>query len=193
MTPHHSRLTTRLTQSLSCDTMPAAFFQGDTAMAEKTAPSGLEMGRTIPLVPPLYQTSVYTVPDLDAYDRIMNGEEPGYFYARDSHPNARHLAEQIAQWEGASWAAVCGSGMAAISAILLSLTQQGDRIVAGASLYGRTTILLQKELIRFGVQTTFVDAGNLDAVSNALTQGAKLLFVETMSNPLVRLVDIEAL
>ena len=162
-------------------------------MSDKGGPSSLDLGRTIPLVPPLYQSSVYTVPDLDTYDRIINGEEPGYFYARDSHPNARHLAEQIAQWEGASWAAVCGSGMAAISAILLSLTQQGDRIVAGASLYGRTTILLKQELIRFGVQTTFVDAGNLDAVSNALTQGAKLLFVETMSNPLVRLVDIEAL
>ena len=81
-------------------------------MAEKAVPGSLDLGRTIPLVPPLYQTSVYTVPDLDTYDRIINGEEPGYFYARDSHPNARHLAQQIAEWEGASWAAVCGSGMA---------------------------------------------------------------------------------
>jgi cystathionine beta-lyase/cystathionine gamma-synthase len=162
-------------------------------MAEKAVPGSLDLGRTVPLVPPIYQTSVYTVPDLDTYDRIINGEEPGYFYARDSHPNARHLAQQIAEWEGASWAAVCGSGMAAISAILLSLTQQGDRIVAGSSLYGRTTILLKQELIRYGVQTTFVDAGNLDAVRDAIIQGAKLLFVETMSNPLVRLVDVEAL
>jgi cystathionine beta-lyase/cystathionine gamma-synthase len=133
------------------------------------------------------------VPDLDTYDRIINGEEPGFFYARDSHPNARHLAAQIADLEGGSWAAVCASGMAAISATLLSLTQQGDRIVASASLYGRTTILLKQELPRYGVQTTFVDAANLDAVRDALAQPAKLLFVETMSNPLVRLVDIEAL
>jgi cystathionine beta-lyase/cystathionine gamma-synthase len=130
---------------------------------------------------------------LDTYDRIVNGEEPGYFYARDSHPNARHLAEQIAQWEGASWASICGSGMAAISAVLLSLIQQGDRIVAGASLYGRTSILLKQELVRYGIQTTFIDAGNLDAARDALAQPAKLLFVETMSNPLVRLVDIEGL
>src|SRR6266849_6898074 len=162
-------------------------------MAEKRAASGPLLGRTIPLVPPLYQTSVYTVPDLDTYDRIINGEEPGFFYTRDSHPNARHLAEQIARVEGASWAAVCGSSIAAISAPLLSLTQQGDRIVSSASLYGRTAILLKQELARFGVQTTFVDAANLDAVRDALAQPAKLLFVETMSNPLVRLVDIEAL
>lgn len=162
-------------------------------MAEKGPPSGLDLGRTIPLVPPLYQTSVYTVPDLDTYDRIINGEESGYFYARDSHPNARHLAERIGQWEGATWAAICGSGMAAISATVLSLTQQGDRIVASASLYGRTTILLKQELTRFGVQTIFIDPANLDAVRDALSQPAKLLLVETMSNPLVRLMDIGAL
>jgi cystathionine beta-lyase/cystathionine gamma-synthase len=160
-------------------------------MAEKS--SGLSLGRTIPLVPPLYQTSVYTVPDLDTYDRIVNGEEQGYFYARDSHPNARYLAGQLAELEGGKWAAICASGMGAISATLLSLTQQGDRIVASASLYGRTTILLKQELPRFGIQTTFVDAGNLNAVRDALAQPARVLFVETMSNPLVRLVDIEAL
>jgi cystathionine gamma-synthase len=162
-------------------------------MAEHGAPSRLDLGRTTPLVPPLYQTSVYAVPDLDTYDRIINGEESGFFYARDSHPNARQLADQIAQWEGASWAVICGSGMAAISATILSLTQQGDRIVAGASLYGRTTILLKQELVRYGLHTSFVDAGNLEAVRDALTQPVKLLLVETMSNPLVRLVDIEAL
>jgi cystathionine beta-lyase/cystathionine gamma-synthase len=162
-------------------------------MAEKPAGAGPSLGRTIPLVPPLYQTSVYTVPDLDTYDRIVNGEEPGFFYARDSHPNARHLAEQIARVEAAAWAAVCASGMAAISATILSLVQQGDRIVASGSLYGRTTILFKQELPRFGVQTSFVDAANLDAVCDALAQPAKLLFVETMSNPLVRLVGIEAL
>src|SRR5439155_13069858 len=138
-------------------------------MAEKRAAGGTPLGRTTPLVPPIYQTSVYSVPDLDTYDRIINGEEPGFFYARDSHPNARHLAGQIAQIEEASWAAVCASGMAAISATILSLVQQGDRIVASASLYGRTTILFKQELPRFGIQTTFVDAANLDRKSTRLT------------------------
>src|ERR1700745_4141854 len=110
------------------------------------------LGDSAPLVPPLYQSSVYTLPDLDALDRIMNAEEPGFIYARDGHPNARHLAAQIAQLEGAAWGVVCGSGMAAISAILLPLLQQGDRIVASNRLYGRTSQLFAQEFSRYGVQ-----------------------------------------
>src|SRR5213075_1087007 len=105
-------------------------------MAHKQSSSAL--GRSVPLVPPLYQSSVYTLPDLDALDRIMEGESPGFIYARDAHPNARHLAAQIVSLEGGEWAMICGSGMAAISAIVLSVVGQGDRIVASNRLYGRT-------------------------------------------------------
>ncbi len=156
-------------------------------------PSSTPLGESTPLVPPLYQSSVYTLPDLDALDRIMNAEAPGFIYARDGHPNARHLAAQLAASEGADWAVICGSGMAAISAILLAVLKQGDRIVASNRLYGRTSQLLDGELSRFGVKTTFVDCGDLDAVRSALGQPAKVLFAETMSNPLLRLVDVAAL
>src|SRR5438045_3633727 len=98
-------------------------------MAEPTKP-GDRLGRSAPLVPPLYQSSVYTLPDLDALDQIVNAESPGFIYARDAHPNARLLAEELADLERASWALVCGSGMAAISAAILALVQQGDRVVA---------------------------------------------------------------
>jgi cystathionine beta-lyase/cystathionine gamma-synthase len=151
------------------------------------------LGRSTPLVPPLYQSSVYTLPDLDALDRIVNGEEPGFIYARDGHPNARALAEELAKVEGGDWAMVCGSGMAAITAPILTMVQQGERIIASNRLYGRTTQLLAEELAHFGVQTTFVDCSDLNQVRGALVQPAKLLFVETMSNPLLRLVDVEAL
>ncbi len=151
------------------------------------------LGQSVPLVPPLYQSSVYTLPDLDALDRIMNAQAPGFIYARDGHPNARQLAEQIAVLEGASWAIVCGSGMGAISALVLALVSQGERIVASNRLYGRTTQLFMEELPRFGVKTTLVDPGDLTAVRAALEQRPRLLFVETMSNPLLRLVDLEAL
>src|SRR5438270_14006006 len=77
------------------------------------------LGKSIPLVPPLYISSVYTLPDLDALDQIMNAERPGFIYARDAHPNARHLADQLSALESAAWAVVRGSGMAAITATLL--------------------------------------------------------------------------
>lgn len=151
------------------------------------------LGRSTPLVPPLYQSSVYTLPDLDALDRIINAEEPGFIYARDGHPNARALAAELAQVEGAAWAAITGSGMAAITAAVLPLVQQGDRIVASHRLYGRTTQLFGQELPRYGVETVFVDTSDLKQVRAALEQPAKVLFVETMSNPLLRLADVEPL
>lgn len=159
----------------------------------KKEPVKTGLGSSMPLVPPLQQSSVYVLPDLDALDRIMNAEEPGYIYARDAHPNSRQLAAHLARLEGAEWALVCGSGMASISAILLSTVQQGSRIVASNRLYGRTTQLMQQELVRFGVQTDFVDANDLEEVARALAKPARLLFVETISNPLLRMPDLEAL
>src|SRR5579884_3934934 len=151
------------------------------------------LGRSEPLVPPLYQSSVYTLPDLDALDGIMNAEAPGFIYARDAHPNARQLAAKLADLEEAEWAAICGSGMAATTAALLAVVQPGDRIVASNRLYGRSTQLIGQELTRFGLAATFVDAGDLGDVRKALQKPARVLFVETLSNPLLRLVDIEAL
>ena len=152
------------------------------------------LGRSTPLVPPLYQSSVYCLPDLDALDRVMNGEETGYIYARDSHPNAHRLARRLADMEEAGWAVVCGSGMGAVSAAILAHAQQGDRILASNRLYGRTTQLLTQELTRFGLTTTLVDTTDLAQVEEALRAGAtRLLLVETLSNPLLRLADVPAL
>ncbi|MBI3407633.1 MAG: PLP-dependent transferase [Planctomycetes bacterium] len=153
----------------------------------------LSLGATTPLVPPLYQSSVYTIPDLDALDRIMNAEEPGFTYARDAHPNARMLGDKLAKLEGAKWGVITGSGMGSLSAILLATVQQGQRVLASNRLYGRTTQLLGQEFLRYGVTTDFVDANELDAVEAALGKGPRLLLVETASNPLLRVVDVPAL
>jgi len=151
------------------------------------------LGSSTPLVPPLYQSSVYTLADLDALDRIMTGSEPGFIYARDAHPNASAVAEHLAHLERAHWGIVCGSGMAALSVALLGFVNTRDRIVASNRLYGRTATLLRQELRRFGVETVFVDANDLNEVRSALAQPARLLLVETISNPLLRVADIPAL
>src|SRR5258708_4985851 len=93
-------------------------------------PKKTSLGATKPLVTPIYQSSVYTIPDLDALDAIMDGGEPGYIYARDSHPNARLLANLLAKLEAAEWGVVTGAGMGAITAIVLATPQQGQRILA---------------------------------------------------------------
>src|SRR5262245_57145809 len=104
-----------------------------------------DLGPTRPLVTPLYQSAVYQLPALDALDRGYSGGEVGFIYARAGHPNARRLANRRAEMDAAGWAVMCGSGMAAISAILLAELRQGDVVVAGNRLYGRTTQLLTQE------------------------------------------------
>jgi cystathionine beta-lyase/cystathionine gamma-synthase len=150
-------------------------------------------GSTEPLVPPLYQSAVYNLPDLDAIDRVYAGSEPGFIYARDAHPNARLLADDLARFEAADWAIICGSGMSAISATILSLVKQGDHVVASNRLYGRTTQFLTQELGRFGVEAQRVDVSDLAATRAALEIPSRLLLVETLSNPLLRVSNIPAL
>jgi cystathionine beta-lyase/cystathionine gamma-synthase len=151
------------------------------------------LGPSVPLAPPLYQTSVFNLPDLDTLDRVTTGESPGFIYARDGHPNAKSLADKLAALEGAKWAMVTGSGMGALSAAFLGYVSAGDRIVASNRLYGRTNKLLLQELNRFGVKTKVVDVSDPDAVRAAFEQPARVLFVETMSNPLCRTADVPAL
>src|SRR5437867_8515314 len=92
------------------------------AMSDQSAPrhGPPSLGQSVPLVTPLFQSSVYTLPDLDALDRIMNAEEPGFIYARDAHPNAKRLGQLLAEVEGARWGLVTSSGMAAITALVVA-------------------------------------------------------------------------
>ena len=147
-----------------------------------------------PLVPPIHPSAVYTFSDLDAVDAFYRGEQPGFVYARDGHPNASELSRELARWESATWGQITGSGMAAISATVLALVSAGDRVVASDRLYGKTTHLFQNELGRFGIDVAFVDACDLAAVRDALAIGrTRMFFVETISNPLCRVVDLPAL
>lgn len=152
----------------------------------------LEMS-TSPLASPIYQAAVYRCESPDQADRLLSGAEVGYVYSRDRNPNSDLLAEKIRTLHGADKAIVCGSGMAACSAVLLAHLKSGDHVVVGDQMYGRTLTLLEKELSRLGVTSTRVDACNLAAVRKAITPATKLVVVETITNPLVRVVDVAAL
>src|SRR4051812_48797992 len=93
---------------------------------------------TPPLSPPIQLSTVYEFDDLDRVDAVYQGREAGFLYARDGHPNASELAAKVAAIEGAEAALVCGSGMAAESALMLSMLEQGDRVALSEGLYGRT-------------------------------------------------------
>src|SRR4051812_26884201 len=148
---------------------------------------------TPPLAPPLQLSTVYEFDDLARVDSVYQGREAGFVYARDGHPNASQLAAKVAALEGGEAAMVCGSGMAAESALLLSLLGQGDRVALSEGLYGRTLVLVAKELARFGVGHDLFDATRPETLREVITPRTRVVFVETLSNPLLRLADIEGL
>ncbi|MEQ8356089.1 MAG: PLP-dependent transferase [Kiloniellaceae bacterium] len=153
---------------------------------------------TRPLVTPISPSVVFCAEDADALDAVYEGRAAGYSYAREGHPNATVLADKLAWMEGLDPAkgetgVVTSSGMSAISALLLGLLKRGDHIVAGNQLYGRCLRLLTQELPRLGFEATLVDAGDAAAVAAAVRPRTRLLLVEVVANPTLRVADITGL
>jgi cystathionine beta-lyase/cystathionine gamma-synthase len=148
---------------------------------------------TEPLVPPLQTSAVYRVAGLDQIDALYEGHESGFIYARDGHANAAALAERLAELEGGEAALVCASGMAAESAAALTLLESGAHVALSDSLYGRTTTLVARELARFGVNSSPFDAADADSLRAIITPATRLVVVETISNPLLRVADLDEL
>lgn len=132
---------------------------------------------------PIYQTSTYT--------QTAIGEHKGFDYSRTINPTRVALERQLAALEEAGFCSAFASGMAATSAVL-NLVSAGDHVVVGDDLYGGTYRLFSKVLERYAVSFTYVDATDLDAVRAAITPATKLFWIETPSNPLLKLTDIAA-
>lgn len=146
-----------------------------------------------PLASPLELSAVYRISDLDQIDRLNEGTDSGFTYAREGHPNAVQLAQQVADLEAAEAGLVCASGMAAIASVLLTLLRHEDCILLSEGLYGKTTTLVARELVRFGVQFRTFDPSSPPSLQEALASNARLVLVETVSNPLLRVADLEAI
>lgn len=123
----------------------------------------------------------------------FGGEEPGNIYSRFTNPTVRAFEERLAALEGGEACVATASGMSAILAMAMGLLQAGDHIVCSRSVFGTTTVLLQKYLGRFGVSTTMVALPDLDAWAAACRPETRLFFCETPSNPLGEIVDIAEL
>ena len=140
----------------------------------------------------IHMASTYICDSPEQADRRLAGEESGYAYQRDGQPNADALAEKCRKLHQADHAVVTSSGMSAISLALVAHVQSGDHVVLSSRLFGRTPALLQRELSRFGVTSSVVDMEDLEAVS-ASPSNTTMLIVETISNPNLHVVDLNAL
>ena len=152
-----------------------------------------EPSATRPLTAPIYQTSVFDVESLELVDDLYQGRAEGYIYSRDANPNTTILEQSVAQLEEANEGVACSSGMAAIGVTLLSLVKAGDHIVAASELYGGTYQLIRQHIPRLGVTTEFVDVTDLSAVQKSLESRPLLIFLESISNPMLKLTDIQAI
>lgn len=150
-----------------------------------------------PLVTPLQPSVVYTVADADALDAQYEGRAPGYAYAREGHPNADVLGAKIDRLEGVTPAmgagVVTGSGMAAVTAVFLGLLEGGDHVIGGDQLYGKSLKLLTRDLPRFGIATTLADPTDAAAIEAAIRPETRMIHVETVSNPTLRVADMEGI
>ena len=141
---------------------------------------------------PIYPASVYAFPDADEASAIHNEEKDGYYYGRLGNPTQRALETTMADLESGEAALALASGMAAVSAAVFTLVKTGDHIVAPESGYSTTMNLLHHIEERFGIETTFIDAANAENYATAIRPNTKLFWIETPSNPIVQVTDIEA-
>ncbi|MEH6578201.1 MAG: O-succinylhomoserine sulfhydrylase [Amphritea sp.] len=141
---------------------------------------------------PIYTTSSFVYSTAREAAARFGGEEEGNIYSRFTNPTVIAFEKRMAALEGGERAVATASGMAAILSMAISLLQQGDHVVCSQSVFGSTIALFDKYLSRTGISVTFVNPTQVSAWSEAVQSNTKLFFLETPSNPLAELTDIEA-
>tara|TARA_R110002074_G_scaffold166430_1_gene327006 strand:+ start:8490 stop:9713 length:1224 start_codon:yes stop_codon:yes gene_type:complete len=144
--------------------------------------------------PSISDSSTYTfISAKTMFDTFEGNTEGCYLYSRHSSPSNLYLGEALAALEGTESANVTASGMGAITAVILQLCNAGDHIISSRTIYGGTYAFMKNFLIKFGIKTTFLDITDLDAVAKAMTSKTKMIYCESVSNPLLEVADISAL
>jgi O-succinylhomoserine sulfhydrylase len=140
----------------------------------------------------LYLTSGYVYDSAEQAEARFNEEEDGYIYSRFGNPTVRAFETRMMALEGAGDARATATGMAAVTACMMSQLETGDHIVAARALFGSCRYVVETLMPRFGVACTLVDGRDLDAWKAALRPETKILFLETPSNPVLEIINIQA-
>jgi len=143
--------------------------------------------------PPIYQTTNFVFHDVADGARKCESVHNGYCYTRLGNPTLSVLEERIAALEGAEAGLAFATGVAAITALLTELVKPGDHIVCSNSVYSATNYFMSEILAKFGVETTFVDAANLEAVEAATKGNTRIIYAETPANPTIKVIDLEGI
>ncbi|MCX6649747.1 MAG: PLP-dependent transferase, partial [Candidatus Bathyarchaeota archaeon] len=144
------------------------------------------------IVPPIYQTTTYAVPNVPDLIARYRHKKGGFTYTSTGNPTQRVSELKIAAVEGGEDAAVFSAGMAAITSTITSLVTRGDEVIAQRELYGETFHFFKLLEEKMGIKTHFFDTTNVGEVEGLVNERTKLLYLETPTNPTLRLVDIAA-
>ena len=136
------------------------------------------------ILPPIYETATYVLDEV--------GRDKGFDYTRSSNPTRQILEENLAAIENGQYAVSFASGMAAVDAAL-KLLSAGDHLICGDDVYGGVTRHLDNVLSRYGLDTTYVNSVSPDQVKDAITPKTRMIWIETPTNPLLRITDMEAM
>jgi methionine-gamma-lyase len=143
------------------------------------------------LAPPLYQTSTYTFANAKQGENRFAGEEEGYIYSRLGNPTVGILEDRMASLEGGEAALAFGSGMAAVSAVLFSLTKSGDHILCSQGVYGCTFGLLELLNEKFAIGHDFSAMDTEEEIRSMIKENTTCIYVETPINPTMKLIDLQ--
>ena len=141
---------------------------------------------------PLYQTTSYVFDSAEHAASLFNLQTFGNVYTRLTNPTTAVLEERVAALEGGRAAVATATGQAAEMVAILTLAEAGDHIVSASTLYGGTYTLLEVNLRKLGIDTTFVDPDDPENFRRAIKKNTKILYAETLGNPLINIVDLEA-
>ena len=144
----------------------------------------------IPLLPPIYQNSTFRFTTAAECAEAFRDEESGYVYTRWGNPTQDVLEKKLAVLEAGEAALATASGMGAVSTALLTALAEGGHVIAMANLYSATFQILNEDLRQFGIETTFVDATDLSQIERAIRMDTKVLYLESPTNPLLKLIDL---
>lgn len=163
---------------------------GTRALAAATRTPNVEQH---PDAVPIYQAVTFSASSAAELADVLGDRQPGYSYSRIDNPTSQALADAIAEVEGAPAAFVFATGMAAIHAAFATILREGDHLVVSRQIYGSVQHLIHNVLGRFGVDSTFVDITDGDAVEAAFTPRTRIVHFETIANPTLTVADISAL
>lgn len=141
---------------------------------------------------PIYQTSTFAFASAQDGADCFAGVKPGYMYTRIGNPTVKALERQVALLEHACDSVALASGMAAVSCVYLALLNAGDHVVSSSAVYGASRVLMEQHMSRFGVESTYVNTADIDAVKAAIKPNTKMIYIETPANPTMEISDIAA-